>query len=223
MTDRNKRRWTRFFVWLTAFLGATVSSATLGRLLKSQDPPTINAPLLGAGRINDSLEQVEIRVVYIGRSSCGWCTSPELKLALKALRPLLRARNDSLGVRGSFQGVAVDLDPALGIEHLNHLAPFDEIGSGRGWSSAVAQPYVTGKFAGPLATPQVLVIERLLRFPDSAGTGLPLPGDERLLTRKVGLMEIAVWVREGARVLSTDGFYHPSVAANDTISPSRSR
>ena len=223
MVARNRRHWKGVALVLAAFFAATFAGATVRRLLKSSDAQGPGTPVLGAGRINGSLEQREIRVVYIGRSSCAWCTSPELKTALESLRALLRARNDSLGVRGSFHGVAVDLDPDLGVSHLKHLAPFDEVGSGRGWSSAAAEPYVTGPFAGPLATPQLLVIARRLQFPDSTGTGLPLISDERLLTRKIGLMEIVAWIREGARLVSSEGLNASPIARGDSLGHVRSR
>ena len=139
-------------------------------------------------------EDEEIALIYIGASSCGWSNQPELAATIKELKVLLASRAQDTGLGFAAVGIATDVVADAGIEHLDKFGAFDEVISGRGWSNAGVQEYVFETIPGPAATPQVLVVRRII---DSDGDS-PTVLDEQLLTRKLGLRRIADWVSQGA-------------------------
>jgi hypothetical protein len=87
------------------------------------------------------------------------------------------------------------------LQHLAKFGPFDEVVVGRNWSNSAGVKFMSQEYPGPVATPQVLVIERTVQSPDDAH---PLARraylSERLLLRKVCVEEIATWANAGSPV-----------------------
>lgn len=132
--------------------------------------------------------------------------------ALDSARLLLlrQAGRDSLSVR--VHGIGVDHGSREGLAHLKTLGPFDAVSAGDAWQSLSAKALVVGDLAGPMATPQLLVLGRVLRVVGESSRAYSEILSERLLVRKVGLWEISDWVASGA--------HFPRVAfANDVHSP----
>lgn len=95
-------------------------------------------------------------------------------------------------------GIAADLDAAAGIRHLTTVGSFDEVASGQGWENAAAAPWVSGQFAGPRATPQLLVLALTRQYDDSTLRGNSVIVNQRLVKRLVGLNEISEWAASAA-------------------------
>ncbi len=57
-------------------------------------------------------------------------------------------------------GVARDIVPEKGIEHMSRFGRFDEMIAGMGWRNTGLAKYVYGELPGPAATPQVIVTTR---------------------------------------------------------------
>lgn len=139
-------------------------------------------------------ENEEIALIYIGSSSCGWSNQPELVETIKELKVLLASRAQDLGLGFAAVGIATDVVAGAGIRHLDEFGAFDEVISGRGWSNAGVREYIFEAIPGPAATPQILMVHRTIDSDDDSPTVL----GEQLLTRKLGLRQIADWVSQGA-------------------------
>ncbi len=72
---------------------------------------------------------------------------------------------------------------------MNKFGPFDEVMSGRSWANTGVLKYVFEDLPGPAATPQVVLVERMLNARDRSYS----VAEERVLARAVGLEEIKRW------------------------------
>src|SRR5438093_5274961 len=72
----------------------------------------------------------QLLAVYFGARSCGFCTQPAFKSAIRRLGAALASQAAAAGRTFHFLGVAVDWDAAEGIEYLRELGQFDEICAG---------------------------------------------------------------------------------------------
>jgi hypothetical protein len=140
----------------------------------------------------------ELVVVYIGRAGCYWCKRPELKDAVHRMRPILAASANQHGYRFYQQAIGLDAESARPDGNLEALGAFDEVSVGGGWANTAVRRFLLGDFAGPAATPQLIVYSRSVAVPGPTNGEIPMIRDERLVTRKVGLAEIVAWVDRGA-------------------------
>ena len=138
----------------------------------------------------------ELVFVVIGSSSCAWSNLPVTANLVREARDSVVARAERSALRVATVGVAKDIVPERGIEHLRRFGAFDEVTAGRGWWNAGILRYIFDEFPGPAVTPQVLVIARTLA--KSGGQWEIV--DERVVVRKVGLTELTRWVDGGSTV-----------------------
>jgi len=147
---------------------------------------------------NAPLGSHQILLVYVGSSTCGWSNLPWLPAVYDSIRHSLRARSDSLGVTFATLGIAIDWSIDDGLSHLRRFNHFDEITVGHSWLNLAALRYLWDEHPGEASTPQVLVVERMLRSPDQErgefGFGLR---QEHVLQRAVGVGEIRHWLETG--------------------------
>ena len=139
----------------------------------------------------------EIVMVLFASSTCGWCQQETLPPAIDTIRSRLQrlARNADK----TFVSVAIapEFSHEAAFEFLQRFGAFDETLIGRGWLNSGALDYVWDTHVGRPATPQVIVLERLLSI-----TRPPQPwainvSRETILARLTGLSEILSWVEAG--------------------------
>ena len=137
----------------------------------------------------------ELAFVFIDSPTCSWCNAPELPSLIALAKE--RVRQQAVQRDHSFASIAVSRtsSAAAGIAHLSRFGVFDEISAGRRWYNIGLLKYVYQELVGPAATPQVLVVQRVV-LPNEQ------PGfiSERILLRQVGFGPIQQWVERGAPV-----------------------
>lgn len=145
--------------------------------------------------------RVELAMVYIGNSRCGWCNDTSLTRTFPVIRSAIEReairRNQTFVVIG----IAVDPIAAEGVGHLSKFGSFDQLSAGGGWSNEAALKYFSGKLSGSPSTPTIIVVERDLVIPDSTHLETETSyRNERQLVRKSGVFEIKRWVSDGVPI-----------------------
>lgn len=135
----------------------------------------------------------EIVFVFIGSSQCRWSTDPEAQQLVRKAKLAVRETAHQRGHGFAAIGIARDMIASDGIEHLDDFGNFDETLAGRGWMNTGVMKYIYGDLPGPAATPQIVVVKRHVRVENGQRSIV----DERVLTRKAGLVEIRKWVETG--------------------------
>jgi hypothetical protein len=102
----------------------------------------------------------ELLAIFVASSGCGASRYPGLHEALTALREKLRLDARRADRRFVSVGVAIDQDPTSGENFLKGFGPFDEILSGGGWLNTGSIVFLIRDVPGPMAIPQLVVIER---------------------------------------------------------------
>jgi hypothetical protein len=138
----------------------------------------------------------QLLVVYFGSPTCGYCTQPAFKAALRHLGPLLEGQATASGRRLHLAAVAVEWDALAGVEYLRELGRFDEVIAGAKWlNTVVAQRLFS---IGRPSVPTILLYERTIT--PSVATNTLVFSPERELARFVGSRAIEEWVARGAPV-----------------------
>lgn len=108
-------------------------------------------------RLRDGTELV---AVFVVSSGCVFSRDPTLPAALAGTRRELQARAEKSGKRFVSIGVALDADPTEGTRFLERFGTFDELIVGGGWLNVGFLSFIARDLPGPLATPQLVVVER---------------------------------------------------------------
>lgn len=137
----------------------------------------------------------EVVLVYVGSSTCAWSNVPRLPKLVEELKLTLQARAKSEGKTFFTVGVARDLESDRGLRHLEDFGTFDEVMSGGSWINTGILKYIFDDLPGPAATPQLVLLERLVEVREGNYSIV----DERILARAVGLEEIDEWGASWAR------------------------
>ena len=139
----------------------------------------------------------QIVVVYIGQTGCGASRDPELKKAVRRMKPMVARQADSLKRPLSLSGVALDWAVDSGVAYLHGLGAWNEIAVGNNWGNVAAVGYIwRGADALP-AIPQVLIYERVVT---QTKHGISF-GPEHRISQYVSADEIIRWVHDGAPLL----------------------
>ena len=135
------------------------------------------------GRVGSGTELIAF---FIASSTCGASQHPTLPQALRQIRDSLTVTAKGQGKRFIFAGVALDETPAKGLDFLQPFGPFDEVIAGGSWLGTGAVDFLIRSIPGPLAMPQLLIIERDVVVEKSTIT----VGPDRIVTRVLGFAEI---------------------------------
>ncbi len=139
----------------------------------------------------------ELALIYIGSSGCGYSNAEELPEMVDQLKSLVQNTASVNNIGFLTIGMAKDWKIENGLEHLSKFGEFDEIMTGRSWANEAIIKYVWyGSFGEP-ATPQVLIIDRVLKVTHSHGANYEIR-NEKLLTKQVGIGAIRQWLELGA-------------------------
>lgn len=137
----------------------------------------------------------EIIFVYIGSSSCTYATQDENIEMVQDIKVGLQRRFEKKDLSFLSIGIAKDLNPRKGIEHLQHFGYFDEVIIGGGWRSTGLIHYVwNDKMAA--AIPQISVVRRDLEVSD----GRINITNSKLLINRNGISSIRTWFNNGFSV-----------------------
>lgn len=174
-----------------------VVSFLVGRALFSRSDE--NAAVADASMaIADRRPGRQLVLVYVGSSRCGPSNAPHVATDVRAARELLREQALREGMGFVSIGVAREMDPQAGLQHLENIGGFNEIAAGQSELNQASAHFISRDHVGIAATPQVIILERTLV---AEGSGVnPSSVHEVVLTRKVGRREIENWVSSGARV-----------------------
>lgn len=159
------------------------------------------APSDGAAQSSDYVpsnrlpEGREIVAVYIGSTSCGPCQTPEVKSAIRAMKPLLAAQAAQRGVALSVIGVADDWDLKSGARFLEPLGAFDQVVIGGNWTNLGIEHFILRDTLTEMSMPQVVVVERTVSLGKRIAVSEP-----RVLRRIRGGEDIPAWVAAGAPI-----------------------
>jgi hypothetical protein len=105
----------------------------------------------------------ELVAIYIGSTDCGPCQLPELKNAVRAMKPLLAAQAKQRGLALTVIGAAQDWDLKRGAAFLEPLGAFDQIVIGGNWTNIAVEQFVLRDSLAEMAIPQVVLIERTVQ------------------------------------------------------------
>lgn len=132
----------------------------------------------------------EILLIYIGSSTCVYCTSPELKSSLNSLVKKLEKRATKSNKNLNIIGLTKESAPISGIKHLVELGVnFDEFSSGNRWRNISLDRYIND-FESIYSTPQILLTKRIYEdtlFGDKIWNPII---EEKVIARYVGLNKI---------------------------------
>ncbi len=141
----------------------------------------------------------ELVAIYIGSTDCGPCLSPEVKGAVRAMKPLLAAQAKQRGVAFTVIGAAQDWDLKRGAAFLEPLGAFDQVVIGGNWTNIAVEQFILRDSLAEMAMPQVVLIERTVNV-----GGRVTVSEPRVLRRISGGAEIPAWVAAGAPIASLD-------------------
>ena len=135
----------------------------------------------------------ELVAVYIGSSDCGPCQFPQVKSAIRAMKPLLAAQARERGVALSVVGVSQDWDLKRGARFLEPLGAFDQVVIGGNWTNIAVEQFILRDSLAEMSMPQVVVVERTVQLSKRVVVSEP-----RVLRRIIGGEDIPAWVAAGA-------------------------
>jgi hypothetical protein len=186
--------------WLlraTVLVTVFVSAAAVSRSNALGLPPlALRSPLYVQEPRSDAPEPgTELAFLFVDSPTCIWCNTPELPAIVAEAKRLVREQALALGSKFATVGLSRSSSAKEGIEHLARFGAFDELASGRRWYNTGLLKYVSGEFVGPPATPQVIVVRRVVQPALTPGFA-----DEVVLLRQVGFGPIKDWVVRGAPV-----------------------
>lgn len=145
---------------------------------------------------NKNPNGVELIAMYIGAEYCGPCHDPQLKKAIKKMKTILGDRAAKEGRSFSVTGVATDWGVETGIRYLRGIGPFDELIVGKGLFNQATSEYIWKDLSTSTIVPQIVVIERDVRYQD----GRAIISNNRVIDRHLGTIEIISWVNKGAQL-----------------------
>ena len=137
----------------------------------------------------------ELAVIYFGSTDCGPCQLPQVKSAIRAMKPLLAAQAKQRRESFTAIGSAQDWDLKQGAAFLEPLGAFDQVVIGGNWTNLAVEQFVLRDSLTEMVIPQVLVLERTVNLGKRVTVSEP-----RVLRRITGGVDIPAWVAAGASI-----------------------
>jgi hypothetical protein len=137
----------------------------------------------------------ELVAVYIGSTDCGPCNLPQVKHAIRAMKPLLANQAKQLGMAFTAIGSTQDWDLRQGAAFFDSLGAFDQLVIGSNWTNLAVEHFILRDSLAIMGMPQVVVVERTVQLGSRVSISEP-----RLVRRIVGGTDIPAWVAAGAPV-----------------------
>jgi thiol-disulfide isomerase/thioredoxin len=138
----------------------------------------------------------QVMAIYFGASWCKPCDRPDMKDAVRRMKPMLLAQAVKNGGFFTAMGVALDRDLTKALAFLNPNGAFDEYVIGSDLTSLAAERFIWGDPGNFPAVPQIVVPERTLEVE----RGAPIKFGTIRVVRRVHGDSIPLWVKAGATV-----------------------
>ncbi len=143
----------------------------------------------------------QLVLVYVGSSRCGPSNQPDVVRAVGTAMTSVRRAAEARSSGFVAVGIARELSPLSGLEHLEKVGRFDELAVGQGDLNQASRRMISVDHPGIGATPQLIVLERDLYAQGAAIDNVNI--EERVLLRRVGASEITRWIARGAPIPSS--------------------
>ena len=123
--------------------------------------------------------------------------------AVGSIREQLQTVHADTYARVSVIGVALDRDPEVGFSFLSDMSAgdvytaFDQVVIGGSWLNEQVVRLVWRDAVAEAATPQVIVIERMLKTDSYLAAGGIQAGSDKLIANFVGSADIMTWIDQG--------------------------
>lgn len=137
----------------------------------------------------------ELVAIYFGSTDCGPCQLPQVKSAIREMKPLLAAQAKQRRESFTAIGSAQDWDLQRGAAFLEPLGAFDHVVIGGNWTNLAIEQFVLRDSLTEMVIPQVLVLERTVNLGKRVTVSEP-----RVLRRITGGLAIPAWVAAGAPI-----------------------
>ena len=147
----------------------------------------------------------QLVMVYVGKKNCGWSSRDETIEAVRRIRKKLARTAADRGMQFHSIGVATDNLTSDGLDHLERIGGFDQVAAGSSYLNTASREYVVTELRGPVSTPQVAVVRRVLERPKPGveESGLLRVVSQELVHRKVGFYQLTQWINRGAPIPRT--------------------
>jgi hypothetical protein len=136
----------------------------------------------------------EFVVVYVGMTGCGASRDPELREAVRRMKPMLARQAAARSVSLTISGVSLDWSTEKGFEYLRELGAWDEVSVGSNWTNLGAVHHIWAHPDRRPSIPQIMVLERTV----VEGRRRIAVSDERRVAALTGVVEILDWVGRGS-------------------------
>lgn len=191
-----------FLSTLVAYLAAS-SLLTAMRATGAGTPlaesPNPDAPTNPFASVNGA----HLIAFVITASDCGWSNHPETKAALGILRERMRSVYGDKYAHIEVVGVAIDEDPEAGLTFLSDIGrgtvrtAFDQVAVGGSWLNEQVVRFAWREAKARAATPQVIVVERLVDTSSYLSEYTIKTGDDLVVANASGASDIVRWIEQG--------------------------
>lgn len=142
--------------------------------------------------IKSKTNKQEINLIYIGSSTCKFCKNKNLHNIVDSAKSIIYEKSKSLEIGFSAVGIAAELNPEKGIDHLKDYGYFNEMIVGNSWNNNGTIKYM-GEMGFESSTPQIILTYRT--YTEYIHTKIE---NEKEIANYIGLKNIINWVRKGA-------------------------
>ena len=150
-----------------------------------------------------SVDGVHVVAFVIGASDCGWSNHPLTKAALGSIRERMRSAHGDKYAHIEVVGVAIDEDPKAGLAYLSDIGggtigtAFDQVAVGGSWLNEQVVRFVWREGMAEAATPQVIVVGRLVDTSSYLSESTIKTGDDLVVANASGVSDIVRWIEQG--------------------------
>ncbi len=150
-----------------------------------------------------SVDGAHLVAFVITASDCGWSNHPQTKAALGIIRERMRSAYGDKYAHIEVVGVAIDEDPEVGLAFLSDIgrgtvrAAFDQIAVGGSWLNEQVVRFAWREGKAKAATPQVIVVERLVDTSSYLSEYTIKTGDDLVVANASGGSDIVRWIEQG--------------------------
>lgn len=193
-------------VLLLSMLGAYIATSGLLEMFRPTEAATARADAATSDGPIDafaSADGMHLVAFVITASDCGWSAQPRTMEALGSIRESMRAIYGGKYVRVGVVGVAIDDDPETGVAFLTDIGggtvrrAFDQVAIGGSWLNEQIVRLVWRDGVAEAATPQVIVLERVVDTSLYASDYTIGISNDRVVANATGYSEVFQWLEQG--------------------------
>lgn len=150
-----------------------------------------------------SVDGAHLIAFVITASDCAWSSQTRTMEALGSIRERMRSAYGARYAHVGVVGVAIDEEPETGLTFLSEIGggevrtAFDQIAIGGSWLNEHLVRFVWREGIAEAATPQVIVVERLVDTKSYLSDYTIRTGDDRVVATPSGSSAILQWLEQG--------------------------